>query len=125
MIETKKYASGAGDSAQKPRKGRGTVTFYCVLYIDRFSNRVFKAVFSERKKAEAFRNQSPRNLHIEPEEVSGYSGGDTLWCSNEWGPEGVLSFVNLHTSYDAALASSGSGKPSPVMIGDRGRVYSS
>jgi hypothetical protein len=125
MIEIKKYATGAGDPAQKPRKGHGTVTFYCVLYIDRFSNRVLKAVFSERKKAEAFRNQSPGNLHIEPEVVSGYSGGGTLWCSNERGPEGVLSFVNLHASHDAALASSGGGKPSPVIIGDRDRVYSS
>ncbi|HSC33943.1 MAG TPA: hypothetical protein VLG45_01610 [Thermodesulfobacteriota bacterium] len=125
MIEIKKYTLGAGDPAQKPRKGRGTVTFYCVLHIDRFSNRILTAVFSERKKAEAFRNQSPRKLHIEPEDVSGYSGGDTLWCSNELGPGEVLSFVNLHSSYDAALASSGNGKPNALRLGDRGRVYSS
>lgn len=126
MIEIKKYSINAGDPANKPLKGRGTVTFYCVLHIDRFSNRVLVSVFSERKKAEAFRNQSPRKLHIEPEEVRGYSGKDTLWCSNEWGPGNVLSFVNLHSSYDEATrASSGNGRPSPVRIADRGRVYSS
>jgi hypothetical protein len=125
MIEIKKYATDAGDPALKPREGRGTVTFYCALYIDRFSNRILAAVFSERKRAEAFRNESPGKLHIEPEEVPGYSGGDTLWCSNEWGPGDVLSFVNLHSSYDAALVFSGSGTPSPVRIVDRGRVYSS
>ncbi len=126
MIETKKHTLSAGDPAQKPRKGRGTATFYCVLHIDRFSNRVLTAVFFERKKAEAFRNQSPRKLHIEPEDVSGYSGGDTLWCSSEWGPGDVLSFVNLHSSYDEAeLASYPEAKPVPLIIGDRGRVYSS
>ena len=125
MIE-KKYTLSAGGPAQKPRKGRGTVTFYCVLHIDRFSNRILVAVFSEWKKAEAFRNQSPMKLHIEPEEVSGYSGKDTLWCSNEWGPGDILSFVNLHSGYDeAALASYAEARPSPVRIGDRGRVYSS
>ncbi|MGH7849786.1 MAG: hypothetical protein ACREOP_05770 [Thermodesulfobacteriota bacterium] len=125
MIEIKKYTLSAGDPAQKARKGRGTVTFYCALHIDRFSNRILTAVFSDRKKAEAFRNQSPRKLHIEPEDVSGYSGSDMLWCSNEIGPGGVLSFVNLHSSYDTALASSGNGKPNALRIGDRGRVYSS
>jgi len=126
MIEIKKYSINAGDPASEPPKGRGTVTFYCVLHIDRFSNRVLVSVFSERKKAEAFRNQSPRKLHIEPEEVSGYSGKDTLWCSNEGGPGDVLSFMNLHSSYDeAARASSGSGRPGPMRIGDTGRVYSS
>ena len=126
MIETKRYSINAGDPAKKPRTGRGTATFYCVLHIDRFSNRILVSAFSERKNAEAFRNQSPRKLHIEPEEVSGYGGEETLWCSNEWGPEDVLSFMNLHSSYaEAAHATAGKGRPTPVRIGDIRRVYSS
>lgn len=125
MIEIKKYRLSAGDPARRPRKGRGTVTFYCVMHIDRFSNRILSAVFSDRKKAEAFRNMSPMKLHIEPEDVEGYKGGTALWSSNEPGPGGVSSFVRLHTSYNDALASSGRGRPKAVLIGDRGRVYSS
>lgn len=126
MIETKRYSMNAGDPAKQPRMGRSTVTFYCALHIDRFSNRMLVSVFSERKHAEAFRNQSPRKLHIEPEEVSGYDGKETLWCSNEWGPGDVLSFMNLHSSYDEArLASADNGRPSPMRIGDIRRIYSS
>jgi hypothetical protein len=125
MIEIKKYIFSAGDHAHKPRKGRGTVTFYCVMHIDRYSNRILSAVFSDRKKAEAFRNRSPMKLHIEPEEVEGYTGSPALWSSNEPGPGGVSSFVKLHSSYTEALASSGKGRPKAVLIGDAGRVYSS
>ena len=101
------------------------MTFYCVMHIDRYSNRVLSAVFSDRKKAEAYRNMSPMKLHIEPEEVEGYKGGTTLWTSNEPGPGGVSSFVKLHSSYDDASAASGRGRPRAVVIGDGGRVYSS
>lgn len=125
MIEMKKYTLSAGDPARKARKGRGAVTFFCVLHIDRFSNRVLSAVFSDRKKAEAYRNRSPMKLHIEPEDVEGYTGSPTLWTSNEPGPGGVTSFVKLHSSYAEALASSGRGRPKAVLIGDGGRVYSS
>jgi hypothetical protein len=126
MIRTKRYSISAGDPAKDSRTGRGAEIFYCVLHIDRFSNRVLVSVFSERKNAESFRNQSPYKLHIEPEEVIGYDGEDTLWCSNEWGPGDVLSFMNLHTSYDeAVLASNGNGRPSPMRVGDARRFYSS
>jgi hypothetical protein len=126
MIETKRYSINAGDPAKKPRTGRGAVMFYCVLDIDRFSNRVLVSVFSERKNAEAFRNKSPRKLHIEPEEVSRYGGEETLWCSNEQGPDDVLSFKNLHSSYaEAVRATADKGRPTPVRIGDVRRVYSS
>jgi len=125
MIEMKKYTLSAGDPARKTRKGRGTVTFYCVMHIDRYSNRVLSAVFFDRKKAEAYRNRSPMKLHIEPEDVEGYTGNAALWTSNEPGPGGVSSFVKLHSSYAEALASSGRGRPRAVLIGDGGRVYSS
>ena len=125
MIEIKKYTVSAGDPAHKHRKGRSPVTFYCVMHIDRYSNRILSAVFSDRKKAEAYRKMSPMKLHIEPEEVEGYKGGATLWSSNEPGPGGVSSFVRLHTSYNDALASSGRGRPKAVMLRDSGRIYSS
>ena len=125
MIGIKKYIFSAGDPARKPRKGRGSVTFYCVMHIDRYSNRILSAVFSDRKKAEAYRNRSPMKLHIEPEEVGGYTGSAALWISNEPGPGGVSSFVKLHSSYKEALASSRKGRPRAVLIGDGGRVYSS
>ncbi len=125
MIEIKKYTESADDPARRPRKGRGTVTFYCVMHIDRYSNRVLSAVFTDRKQAEAFRNRSPLKLHIEPEEVEGYTGGAAVWASNEPGPGGVLSFVRLHPSYAEALAHSGKGRPKAILIGGGGRVYSS
>ena len=125
MIETKKYAMSAGDPARKPRKARGTVTFYCVMHIDRYSNRVLSAVFTDRKHADAFRNRSPLKLHIEPEDVEGYTGGAVLWTSNEPGPGDVLSFVRLHSSYTEAQAFSSRGMPKAVLIGDTGRIYSS
>lgn len=125
MIEIKKYIFSAGDPVRKHHKGRGTVTFYCVMHIDRYSNRILSAVFSDRKKAEAYRNRSPMKLHIEPEEVGGYTGSAALWISNEPGPGGVSSFVKLHSSYKEALASSRRGRPRAVLIGDGGRVYSS
>ncbi len=103
--------------------GKATVTFYCVLYIDRFSNRVLVSVFKERKSAEAFRTRSPRKLFIEPEEVSGYSGEDTLWCSNERGPGDVLSFIRLHADYGEAAASSPKGLPCSVIIADAEGIY--
>jgi hypothetical protein len=97
-----------------------TVTLYCVLRIDRFSNRILESVYIERKNAEVYRKKSSHNLHIEAEKVTGYRNQETLWCSNEWGPGDVLSFVNLHIEHeDAYSACYSRGRPSPVKIADR------
>lgn len=92
---------------------------YCVLSIDRYSNRILESVYLERKNAEAYRKKSSQKLHIESEAVSDYKGESTLWCSNEWGPGDVLSFLNLYVDYDDAYcACSSNGRPSPVKISD-------
>ena len=122
MIDTKKHTGMSGIEGFSGGVGEGTVTFYCVLYIDRFSNRVLISVFRYWDNAEGFRKRSPRKLHIEPEGVSGYTGGDTLWCSNEWGPGDVLSFKQLYSAYEEAEeASFPNGRPSPVKIAESGR----
>jgi len=98
---------------------KGNITFYCVLYIDRYSNRILESVYVERKNAESYRNQSSQKLHIESETVEEYDGQINLWCSNEWGHGDVLSFLNLHTEYDDAhRACYTNGKPSPIKISD-------
>ena len=95
---------------------------YCVLYIDRFSNRVLETVYQERANAESYRNRSSHRLYIEPVAVPGYEGQNTLWCSNEWGPGDVLSFIELHTDYeDAHRKSYADGRPSPVKVADSPR----
>lgn len=117
MIETKRNTGKTGREDYSGAAGEGSVTFHCVLYIDRFSNRVLIAVFRDWADAEEFRKRSPRKLHIEPEQVTGYTGGDTLWCSNEWGPGDVLSFKRLYSEYEEAEeASPPDGRPSPVKI---------
>ena len=98
---------------------RGNITLYCVLYIDRYSNRILESVYMDRKNAESYRNKSSHKLHIESETVTGYSGQMKLWSSNEWGPGDILSFIKLHIDYDDAHnASSSNGRPSPVKIAD-------
>ena len=122
-MRTKQYNSSAADAGQNEVTERDSVTIYCVLHIDRYSNRVLESVYLDRRRAEAFRNQSPHKLYIEPLQVFDYDGEDTLWCSNEWGPGDVLSFLDLHTIFDdASEASELSGRPSPVRIADKLRV---
>ena len=126
MIETKRLTVIPGGPVGGPRKGRSAVTLYCVLFLDRYSNRELVSVYSDWANAEAFRNSSPRKLYIEPEEVRGLDADGTLWCSNEWGPGGVLSFIKLHRTYDEAMyASDGRGKPTPVRVSDLGMIYDS
>ena len=92
---------------------------YCVLSIDRYSNRILESVYLDRKNAESYRNRSSHKLHIEAETVEGYTGQTSVWCSNEWGPGDVLSFINLHIEYDDAhKASYSNGRPSPVRVSD-------
>jgi len=98
---------------------KGNITFYCVLYIDRYSNRILESVYIERKNAESYRNQSSQKLHIESETVEEYDVQINLWCSNGWGHGDVLSFLNLHTEYDDAhRACYSNGRPSPIKISD-------
>jgi hypothetical protein len=97
----------------------GNKILYCVLSIDRYSNRILESVYLDRKNAESYRNRSSQKLHIESETVTGYSGQTSVWCSNEWGPGDVLSFLNLHIDYDDAYSASYSnGRPSPVRVSD-------
>jgi len=97
----------------------GNKILYCVLSMDRYSNRILESVYLDRKNAESYRNRSSQKLHIEAELVSGYSGQASVWCSNEWGPGEVLSFLNLHMDYeDAYNASCSNGRPSPVKVSD-------
>ena len=115
------------DKDQNPQDGfisqsgftKRKATLYCVLSLDRYSNRILESVYLNRKNAESYRKQSSQKLHIEAEEVIGYSGQGKLWCSNEWGPGDVLSFLNLHVDYDSAYSDSFSnGRPSPVKVVD-------
>jgi len=110
---------GSG-SLSSPGILNGAITLYCVLSIDRYSNRILESVYRDRKNAESYRKRSSQKLHIEAEKVTGYTDQETLWCSNEWGPGDVLSFINLHTEYDDAYSACHSrGRPSPVKIADK------
>ena len=126
MIETKRLTAIPGGPVSGPRKGRSAVTLYCVLFLDMYSNRELVSVYSDWANAESFRNSSPRKLYIEPEEVRGIGADGTLWCSNEQGPGDTLSFIRLHRTYEeAAAASDGRSKPTPVRVADLGVVYDS
>ena len=97
----------------------GNKILYCVLSMDRYSNRILESVYLYRKNAELYRNQSSQKLHIEAETVSGYSGQASVWCSNEWGPGDVLSFLNLYIEYDDAYkAPCSNGRPTPMKVSD-------
>lgn len=118
-MNTKRAETTESHSLSKPELFNTGITFFCVLSLDRYSNRILESVYLDRKNAESYRNKSSQKLHIESEVVSGYEGKDTLWCSNEWGPGDVLSLINLHNDYDDALnASAPEGRPSPVKISD-------
>ena len=126
MIETKRQTSIPDGPVGGPRKGRSAVTLYCVLFLDMYSNRELVSVYSDWANAESFRNSSPRKLYIEPEEVRGIGADGKLWCSNEHGPGGALSFIRLHKTYDEAMAESdGRTKPTLVRVADLGVVYDS
>ena len=97
----------------------GNKILYCVLSMDRYSNRILESVYLDRKNAKSYRNRSSQKLHIELETVSGYSGQANVWCCNVWGPGDVLSFLNLHMDYeDAYNASCSNGRPSPMKVSD-------
>lgn len=118
-MNIKRIETTEGDSFSKSGFLDVTTTFFCVLSLDRYSNRILESVYLDRKNAESYRNKSSQKLHIESEQVSRYEEQGTLWCSNEWGPGDVLSFINLHTDYDDAYeACSSKGRPSPVKISD-------